>query len=104
MEEICAPLNWTFTLHGVTNGPLATVTIPFQGTGAGMLQINFFSATIPADSFDPATKLAVKNLDRSTLGGVITAVNSAGTLTLTTTSSGQPPQVQHEIQFMSKAP
>jgi hypothetical protein len=104
VQTASAPFNWTFALHGMTNGPLATITIPFQGTGAGILQINFFSGTIPADSFDPATKLVVKNIDSSMLGGIIMALNSAGTLTATTTSSGQPPQVQHEIQFMSKAP
>jgi hypothetical protein len=99
-----APFSWTLSLHGSADGPMATLELPFQGTGAGKLQLNFFAAAVPADSFDSTTKLVVKNLDRSMLGATISALNSAGTLTVTTSSTGQPVQFQHEVQFTSKVP
>jgi len=77
-----------------------------QGTGAGRLQMIFFAAgtTPPADSFDPAAKLAVKNVNESLLPGIVSALGSAAALTVTTTSSGQPPQFLHEVRFASKTP
>ena len=85
-----APFSWILLLHRSPDGAVATVELPFQGTAAGKLQMNFFAGVIPADSFDPATKLAVKNFDRSMLGATISVLNSAATLTVTTSSTGQP--------------
>jgi len=99
-----APFSWTLSLHGSGDGPAATLELPFQGTGAGKLQLNFFAGVIPVDSFDATTKLVVKNLDRSMLGPTLSALNSAATLTVTTSSTGQPPQFRHEMQFTKKVP
>jgi hypothetical protein len=104
VQMVSAPFVWTLVSHGSGAAPIATLEVTLQGTGK--LQLNFFSAgaTLPADSFDSASKIAVQNLDASTLSGIMSALGSAGTLTVTTSSTGQPPQVRHDVQFASKTP
>lgn len=104
-QTINSPFVWTLVLHASGSTSSATIEVPFQGAGAGKLQLNFFPAgSIPADSFDTATKTVIKNLDQSMLAGSINMLNSSGTLTVTTGSTGQPPQFQVEINFTSKVP
>jgi hypothetical protein len=107
VQTATAPFTWNLVSHGSGATPVATLEITLQGTaGTGKLQLNFFSAgaTLPADSFDSASKTAVQNLDASMLSGVMSALGSAGSLTVTTTSTGQPPQFRHDVQFASKTP
>jgi hypothetical protein len=107
VQTASAPFAWTLRSHGSGATPMAILEITLQGTGGtGKLQLNFFSAgaTLPADSFDVASKTAVQNLDASLLPGMMSALASAGMLTVTTTSAGQPPQTRHDVQFASKTP
>ncbi len=103
-QTASAPFAWTLALHGSGATPVSTLEIAMQGAGAGKLQLNFYAGSPPADSFDPATKTAVKNLEGSMLPGLVSALGSARTLTVTTTSTGQPPQYQHEVQFTANTP
>jgi hypothetical protein len=104
VQTASAPFVWTLVSHGSRAAPIATLEVTLQG--GGKLQLNFFSAggTLPADSFDSASKIAVQNLDASMLPGVMSALGSAGTVTVTTSSTGQPPQFHHDVQFASKTP
>jgi hypothetical protein len=106
VQTASAPFAWMLVLHRSGASPTATIEVVLQGTGAGRLRMNFFAAgtTLPSDSFDSGTKIAVKNINESLLPGIVSALGSAASLTVTTTSSGQPPQFLHEVQFTSKTP